>query len=1143
MKQRFSSLDVKVIAHELSKSFLNLRLANIYDLSSRIFLFKFQKPGHRQQLLLDSGFRCHITNYARATADAPSPFVSRLRKFLKTRRVTSVSQVGTDRIIDIQFSDGQYRLFLEFYAGGNIILTDNELKVLALQRIVPGSVGEEEVRIGLTYSLPTRQDYNGTPPLTLDRVKDVLEKGAQQVQAQSEPVPKKKYKRKGDALKRTLGSGFKEFPGVLIDHAIMAANFDSSIPLEQILKDESLLGKILDLLREAKMISEDVVSSDISKGYIISKVTDKKEQPSSGVDQQASDENRLLYEDFHPFIPLQFKSNPTLKIIEIEGFNKTVDQFYSSIESQKLESRLIEREELAKKKLEKVRSEHDKRLGGLQQVQELNVRKAQAIEANLQRVEEAIAAVNGLIGQGMDWAEIGLLIEIEQKRHNPVAEMIKLPLKLYENTATLLLSEAEFDDYNDYEGDETDSAYESQSDEEEPSTGILKKEKTEDKRLTIDVDLSLSPWANAREYYDQKRNAAVKEQKTIQSSTKALKAQEKKISADLKKGLKQEKQVLRPVREQFWFEKFIFFISSDGYLVIGGRDAQQNELIYRRYLKKGDVYVHADLEGAASIIIKNNLDTPDAPIPPSTLSQAGTLAIATSSAWDSKAVMSAWWVNADQVSKTASTGDVLSAGNFMIKGQKNFLPPAQLLLGFAVMFQISEESKANHSKHRLQENPETPVPHQDTANSREAAERTGEPSNKEEEDASNTEAVEQNEEKEQEENTNEQAESDSDISEDESEEQEQDTAAFQLNPLQTSTLLSSEQDVEKQSEHEESTVDPEGDGGDSSGDEEEIEHYKEESSSATAFGGIRHLSAKQRRLLRKGLDPASQPSTPTTPSRSSTPGPSNPTTQQTSNLQHLPRGKRAKAKKALQKYKDQTPEDRELAIRLLGADGGQKKALAAAGKEKKEEEQEEAKKRRREQHFKLKEAVKKHEEKKLQQADGTGGDSISNKDNPNETKNEQEEDEETAPPPLDLATLIGTPHPADTLLSAIPMCAPWTSLTHHKYRAKLQPGTTKKGKAIREILGRWNEETKDSGPGGKPRKGESEEEARLRRAEGEVIRMWRDVEVVGVVPVGKVRVLMGGGSGNEKGKGGGGGAGQRKGKGGNRGGKGSKKQR
>jgi predicted ribosome quality control (RQC) complex YloA/Tae2 family protein len=109
---------LKVIAHELNQSLVTLRLANVYDLSSKILLFKFAKPDNKKQLVIDTGFRCHLTAFARTTAAAPSAFVARLRKLLKTRRLTSVTQVGTDRILEFQFSDGQYRLFLEFFAVG-----------------------------------------------------------------------------------------------------------------------------------------------------------------------------------------------------------------------------------------------------------------------------------------------------------------------------------------------------------------------------------------------------------------------------------------------------------------------------------------------------------------------------------------------------------------------------------------------------------------------------------------------------------------------------------------------------------------------------------------------------------------------------------------------------------------------------------------------------------------------------------------------------------------------------------------------------------------------------------------------------------------------------------------------------------------
>jgi len=46
------------------------------------------------------------------------------------------------------------------------------------------------------------------------------------------------------------------------------------------------------------------------------------------------------------------------------------------------------------------------------------------------------------------------------------------------------------------------------------------------------------------------------------------------------------KNLVREIRKPIWFEKFHWFISSDNYIVIGGRDIQQNELIYKRYMEK-----------------------------------------------------------------------------------------------------------------------------------------------------------------------------------------------------------------------------------------------------------------------------------------------------------------------------------------------------------------------------------------------------------------------------------------------------------------------------------------------------------------------------------------------------------------------------
>ncbi|GME41190.1 Ribosome quality control complex subunit 2 [Neofusicoccum parvum] len=1112
MKQRYSSLDVKVIAHELSSSLCSLRVANIYDLSTRIFLFKFQKPNRREQLLVDSGFRCHLTSFARATAAAPSPFVVRLRKFLKTRRVTSISQVGTDRIIEFQFSDGLYRLYLEFYAGGNVILTDNELNILSLLRSVDEGAEHERVKVGIKYNLTERQNYGGVPELTKERVREGLQKA---IERQQEATDKKSKKKGKDALRKALAVSITELPPMLVDHAFHSTGFDPSVKPEQVLEDDSLLDNLMKALEEAKKVGAEITTAEVAKGYIVAKRQPGTKGTAEEGGQEQAPAEKLLYEDFHPFNPKQFEADPSLTFLEFEGFNKTVDEFFSSIEGQKLESRLQEREENAKRKLEQAKKEHEKRLGGLQQAQELNIRKAEAIQANVDRVQEATMAVNGLIEKGMDWVEIGHLIERERKQGNPVAEMIKPPLKLHENTVTLLLAEPGVqEDDEDFEGSETES--ESSEDEDEQQQQQQRKKpaaKPEDTRLTIDIDLGLTPWANAKIYFDQKKTAAAKEERTLEASQKALKSTQKKIEADLKKGLKQEKELLRPVRKQFWFEKFMYFISSDGYLVLGGKDAQQNEILYRRYLKKGDIYVHADLNGAASVIIKNNPSTPDAPIPPSTLSQAGNLAVSTSTAWDSKAVMSAWWVNADQVSKTAPNGEYLTTGGFIINGKKNFLPPAQLLLGFAIIFQITEESKKNHMKHRLAD---SNVPPKSAA---------PQPSVQEEEKPKE-EAVEQDDDSDSDEDfPDAKLGSASDESEDERHER--------SNPLQSGEEEEEPQEEQNPAQEEDPKDEEQAPESSKAADQQNQPEPKQEKQEKS--GGKRHLSARERRLLRKGVNPSELPTGSTYDSDdegdTASVAPTEATTQNSGQKQKqtpLPRGKRGKAKKIAQKYAEQDEEERELALRLLGAKAaGKDAAEPEQPKPSKEEELQAQKQRRREQHQRAQEKGKADEERRRAALEGALGEDV-----------DPAVDEETARllEQIGIDAFTGRPLPGDELVAAIPVCAPWSALAAYKYKVKLQPGATKKGKAVKEILGRWDAAFKE--PRAFDR--ESRDVERIWPREAELVKAWKETEVYGVVPVGKVRVMLSGGHGG--GGSGGGGGDKNRGKKSARGGKGSKRK-
>lgn len=1079
-----------------------MRVTNVYDLSSvsttlsppllphlttpqRIFLIKFHKPDHREQLLIDSGFRCHLTEYARTTAAAPSGFVAKLRKYLKTRRVTFVSQVGTDRILEFQFSDGLYRLYLEFYAGGNIVLTDGDLNILALLRNVEEGEEHEKLRVGLQYNLSLRQNYGGVPELTKERIRQGLQKAVDRQQAQPEATGKKAKKAGKDALRKALATSITELPPLLVDHALHVANYDSTLKPDQVLADDGLLDQLLTVLQDALRITKEITEPDQVKGYILA----KPNPAAPSTEEDGTEKGRLLYDDFHPFRPAQFE-NTDIEFIEFDTFGKAVDDFFSSIEGQKLESKLQEREAHAKKKLEKARKEHEERIGGLQKAQELDFRKAEAILANVHRVTEATEAINGLITQGMDWVDIGRLIEREQTAGNPVAQLIKLPLKLQENTITLLLDENTWSEGQDDEdeGNDTSSVSEDTDDE----GGSDKKKAAPVKvaaqpKLSIDIDLALSAWANSTEYFDSKKNAASKEERTLLASERALKSHEKKVAEDLKKGLKQEKEVLRPVRKQQWFEKYIYFISSDGYLVLGGKDAQQNEIIYRRYLRKGDVYVHSDLKGSVPMIIKNNPNTPDAPIPPSTLSQAGNLSVCTSEAWDSKAVMSAWWVLADGVTKTGQTGEFLPPGIFNIKGKKEYLPPAQLIVGLGVMFEISEDSKARHHKHRVQGGVLAPT------TAEEEAKLAQEKRAKDADSDGDDEFPDAKMASDSEEEFPDAKMDDSDESEAESD------ADAPANPLQSKTA---DQKADSEDE-EENAPSPQSEPA-TAGSENDIASTENKDKSE-GKSGIRHLSARERRLMRKGQLPDATPGSAANEedddghsagdeSKPATRAPPTVTTQATKNSSApLPRGKRGKAKKLATKYAAQDEEDRALAMRLLGSKSGQVAAEDAANEARKKEEEAAAnKQRRREQHQRAQDKGKAAEEARRAAL---------------ENDDEGEDDEQLKSNLLNLDAFTGRPLPGDTILSAIPVAAPWAALATYKYKAKIQPGSTKRGKAVKEIMSIWDNAGKDP----KILDKHSADVERIWPKEIELIRGWKEPEVVSVLPVAKVRVMIAGG--------------------------------
>ncbi|OYT30605.1 MAG: hypothetical protein B6U94_06295 [Thermofilum sp. ex4484_79] len=147
----------------------------------------------------------------------------------------------------------------------------------------------------------------------------------------------------------------------------------------------------------------------------------------------------------------------------------------------------------------------------------------------------------------------------------------------------------------------------------------------------------------------------------------------------------QEVQIIRHFPRKKWYENFRWFISSGGYLVVGGRDASQNETLVKKFLRENDLFFHAEIRGGSIVIVK----TEGREIDENTIREAAVQAAVYSKAWELGLYsIDVYWVYGHQVSKTPPSGEYLTKGSFMVYGRKNYIKnvPLELALGYSIEF-------------------------------------------------------------------------------------------------------------------------------------------------------------------------------------------------------------------------------------------------------------------------------------------------------------------------------------------------------------------------------------------------------------------------------------------------------------------------
>ena len=183
----------------------------------------------------------------------------------------------------------------------------------------------------------------------------------------------------------------------------------------------------------------------------------------------------------------------------------------------------------------------------------------------------------------------------------------------------------------------------------------------------IDVDFTKTASENASRYYNQAKKLSLK----INRGKEMLKTLESKLSV-----MKGEVEVLqisrRPKirRKRKWFERFRWFFSTEGFLVIGGKDRATNKELVRRYMEMDDLFFHIEQPGGAVVLVK----TRGRVVGNETLTQAADYAASFSRAWrEGLSYADVYYVRGEQVLSHPPPGMYIPKGSFYIKGKRTYL--------------------------------------------------------------------------------------------------------------------------------------------------------------------------------------------------------------------------------------------------------------------------------------------------------------------------------------------------------------------------------------------------------------------------------------------------------------------------------------
>ncbi|MDQ2053918.1 ribosome rescue protein RqcH [Halobellus sp. H-GB7] len=359
--------------------------------------------------------------------------------------------------------------------------------------------------------------------------------------------------------------------------------------------------------------------------------------------------------DATPF-PLEEHERKGLDSEAYDTFNDALDEYFYRLELEGDEPEETGRErpdfeaEIEKKK--RIIDQQEGAIEGFEEQADAERRRAELLYANYDLVDEVLSTVREARENSVPWDEIRETLAAGAEQGIPAAEAV-VDVDGAEGTVTIELDDTEVEVNVD--------------------TGVEKNADrlyTEAKRVEEKKEGALAAIENTREELEAVKQRREEWEADDQDEDEA----EEETEPEDRDWLEMESIPIRTSEQ--WYERFRWFHTSDGFLVIGGRNADQNEEIVTKYLNKHDLFFHTQAHGGPVTVVKAT--GPSEPseaveFPESTKQEAAQFAVSYSSIWkEGRYAGEAYMVTPDQVSKTPESGEYIEKGSFVIRGDRTY---------------------------------------------------------------------------------------------------------------------------------------------------------------------------------------------------------------------------------------------------------------------------------------------------------------------------------------------------------------------------------------------------------------------------------------------------------------------------------------